>query len=333
VPAILEPDRVLRELSELWEELGRQQPEGGVLRACALTLVVLMEESEDSQATGETVARLMRDHPSRAIEVRVRAGAERVLSARVLAQCWMPFGQREQICCEQIEITVSEGALGDLAPVLPPLAAPDLPVVLWCRSPRLLELPEFPALAQAAGKLIVDSTAFPDPAAALGLLAARPASPRLADLAWTRLTRWRELIAQIFENRRYEACLGKVTAARVIFTGERPPAHAYYLAAWLLNGLEAAGSTAGVELEREPGAGDAAVTGVELTAGGLEPRRFSVRQTEAGAAEIRVDGLVNRTIFEMPDDYTLMREELSITGPDPVFERALGRAARLAGKG
>ena len=56
----------------------------------------------------------MPEHPARAIVIRLRGAGERALSERVYAQCWMPFGQRRQICCEQIEITASDAALADL---------------------------------------------------------------------------------------------------------------------------------------------------------------------------------------------------------------------------
>ena len=80
----------------------------------------------------------MPEHPSRAIVIRFRAEDQRALAARVFAQCWMPFGHRQQICCEQIEITASDASLPDLAAVVLPLTVPDLPVILWCRSPRAL---------------------------------------------------------------------------------------------------------------------------------------------------------------------------------------------------
>ena len=40
------------------------------------------------------------------------------MEARVFAQCWMPFGKRQQICCEQIEITASETSLADAASLI-----------------------------------------------------------------------------------------------------------------------------------------------------------------------------------------------------------------------
>ena len=66
---------------------------------------------------GETLALLMREHPSRAVVVRVRDVDAPELEAKVLAQCWMPFGQRRQICCEQIEISTSNASLVDVPAV------------------------------------------------------------------------------------------------------------------------------------------------------------------------------------------------------------------------
>ena len=75
----------------------------------------------------------------------------------------MPFGQRRQICCEQVEITVSDAALADLPSVVLPLAVADLPLIVWCRSPRLFGMPEFRAIAGMADKVMLDSASASDP--------------------------------------------------------------------------------------------------------------------------------------------------------------------------
>src|SRR5450759_4843444 len=101
--ATVAPDSILRELAALWTQQG-QQGDAGVLRACTMTLLVIAEAADDAAALGETVAALMPEHPARAILIRLRGEGERALSQRVYQQCWKPFGQRQQICCEQIEI-------------------------------------------------------------------------------------------------------------------------------------------------------------------------------------------------------------------------------------
>src|SRR5690348_14266594 len=145
----IKPDRILRELSDLWTTMA--QPDageaadtdlaeshgGGVLRACAMTLISFVDDEEDSMALASILAGLMKEHPSRAIVVRLKEG-EDFLDARVFAQCWMPFGGRRQICCEQVEITSAMNRLADVAAIVGPLAVPDLPRVILLRSARIV---------------------------------------------------------------------------------------------------------------------------------------------------------------------------------------------------
>ncbi|HTT63664.1 MAG TPA: glucose-6-phosphate dehydrogenase assembly protein OpcA [Bryobacteraceae bacterium] len=326
------PDRILHDMADLWVSLGKQgEGEAGVLRACSMTLVVAAEESDDPQAIGETLAALMPEHPSRAIVLRFRAEDQRSLAARVFAQCWMPFGHRQQICCEQIEITASDASLPDLAAVVLPLKVPDLPVVLWCRSPRLFRLPAFSQLASVAQKVVLDSGAFSDQAAALREIRDAVAAGRsLSDLSWTRLTRWRELIAQIFENRAQLANLPLVSEILISHRAASPPATAFYLAAWLVDGLAKVGAHPRVQFRSDGGDPAWRLGRIELRAPGSADPIASIALAGGQAAEVRVGHLVSRTLLPALNDYALMREELSIPGRDPSFERALAAAAELA---
>ncbi|MGC9946104.1 MAG: glucose-6-phosphate dehydrogenase assembly protein OpcA [Bryobacteraceae bacterium] len=331
------PDRILHDLAELWVSLGGVphstpgEGDAGVLRACSMTLLVAAEESDDAQAIGETLAALMPEHPSRAIVIRFRSGDRRELAARVFSQCWMPFGHRQQICCEQIEITASDTSLPDLAAVVLPLTVPDLPVMLWCRGPRLFRLPAFSQLAAVAQKVVLDSAAFSDPVAALGEMVAVAATGRLlADLSWTRLTRWRELIAQIFENRAQLANLPAVSHILISHRAATPPVTAYYLAAWLIDGLAKIGVHPRIEFHSDGGEPAWRLSRVELRAPDRPDAIASIALAEGHAAEVRSGGLVNKALLPALTDYALMREELSIPGRDLSFERALAAAAELA---
>ena len=307
--ATVSPDHILRELSNLWVDLGKQSE--GVLRACSMTLVVLADESDDEQAIGETLAALMPEHPARTILIRLRPAAERTLTERVYSQCWMPFGQRRQICCEQIEITASDSALDDLASVVLPLAVADLPLIVWCRSVRLVSMREFRGIAAMAHKVIVDSTTFPDTPLPEGML--------LGDLAWTRLTRWREMLSQVFENPKQLAELTKVARVRVTWSGTNRPL-ARYMAAWIANCLDEIGVHPEVTL---------AVAAEESLHVVLEGEGTHVELSrEADRLKVTVNGLTNCTSLSQPTDYLLMREELGIVRRDPVFEAALARVRR-----
>jgi glucose-6-phosphate dehydrogenase assembly protein OpcA len=319
MPVSAAPDRILKELADLWVSVAKEG-DAGVLRACTMTLVTLTEEHDDAAGLGETIAALMPEHPSRAVVVRFHVDPRREVSARVSAHCWMPFGQRRQICSEQVEIAAGGQRAAELASLLLPIVAPDLPVILWCRSPRLLDLPDFDALAAIGHKLILDSGAMPDPPAALARMAKRVSAGRLVgDLSWTRLTRTRELVARIFENRDRLSRLSASPELRVTATVAPVPSWAWYLAAWVADGLRAAG--AAPRVSAAPGPGD----GLELR-GGLDLKVMR----DGDSAVVQVDSLTSRTLLPRPTDYLLLREELGIVARDPVFEKTLASAARLA---
>jgi glucose-6-phosphate dehydrogenase assembly protein OpcA len=281
---------------------------------------------EDAADVGETLASLMRDHPSRAIVVRVSDEPGHELEARVLAQCWMPQSHRQQICCEQIEISASSASLADVPAVVLPLVVPDLPVILWSRLPRLFGTPALDELSRMAGKTVVDSAAFPDPAAALRSLASSGLA--VADLAWIRLTRWRELIAQIFENPAYAAHLPGIATVTISHPGATPTIGVRYMAAWLLMCLERAGSRPAVRWEATGETCDAGLGRIEFSTADTSLLNASVRKLAGSIAEVRLNGLTNRSVLPELSDYDLLREELSIAGRDTIFEATLRLAAR-----
>src|SRR5487761_549997 len=204
----MNPEKILHDLHELWDQLGREQETGdGVLRACAMTLIVVAGGDADAEQVRRTVGVLMHDHPSRAIVLRwpsgagdgVKTGAE--LEARVFAECWMPFGGNRQICAEGVEIAAATEQLNEVARFLVPLIVPDLPVVLWCRGERAFTPGAFEPLFPLAGKIVFDSASAPRPEPAMDALKAlRARGWRVADLAWTRLTGWREALANVFDE-------------------------------------------------------------------------------------------------------------------------------------
>src|SRR5688572_10800132 len=195
----IQAEKLLHELDDVSVSLGKDQHEaGGVLRACAMTLITLIDDRQGTDP-GETLAELMHDHPARAIVI--RTGGSGDLNAHCTAQCWMPFGRRQQICCEQIEIQAPLPLLGHVPAVLRGLLVPDLPVVVWLRSPNLLKNADLAPFFQLAQKIIIEPRGFDDSAWLTEQIRSIAGTGKpVADLAWVRITRWRETIARLFDD-------------------------------------------------------------------------------------------------------------------------------------
>jgi glucose-6-phosphate dehydrogenase assembly protein OpcA len=333
--ATIKPDKILKELANLWIETAAPSESGessGVLRACAMTMVVIADETEDTQGIAETLAQLMKEHPSRAIVIRLRDCAEPCLESHVFAQCWKPFGSRQHICCEQIEIISSDSGLPDVAAVVLPLVVADLPVILWCRSGRATELAGFRELEAMAQKVIFDSASFRDPDQALSkLLAASLPGTRVADLAWGRLTRSRELVAQSVNSEDLLESLRHVDLVRVHARGPKPDVPARYFAAWLSNRLALAGAFPKLEWDYSPKDVQTSLRGVLIT--GPDGFSFSAevkRSVGNGViVDLIVNGRLNCAVLLLPSEHQLLLQELSIPGRDLTYEAALRRAATV----
>ena len=310
--ASLKPDHLLHELEELWTSLSKDEPGAekgaGVLRACAMTLIVFVDDEADSMMLGETLAQLMRAHPSRAIVVRLREDAG-VLESRVFAQCWKPFGHDRQICCEQIEFSVSINRMVDIPSIVSPLAAADVPRVVWFRATRMENVPNIGDLLALGDKIVVDSTRSGAPTFAdLRVLA--NAGCLVGDLAWTRLTKLRQLIAQLLDGRD----LKTVSNVTIDYCGSEAPAGVKYLQAWLRAEL----GSAEVDLHRVSAAGTPKLKAIHI------PPDIQIRMEE-GCAEYETGSMKQRANIPECAESELLSEELNIMAHDRVFERALQR--------
>jgi glucose-6-phosphate dehydrogenase assembly protein OpcA len=275
----------------------------------------VVEDGEQPFDIGETLAELNHDHPSRTIVIRLEENAG--FSGRVFAQCWMPFGRRQQICCEQIEIRVSPGEIGNVPSVLRGLIAPDLPVVLWIRNPRVLRRTEIEPVLDLAHKVIVESRAFAEWRWLIAQVRRLSGRKPVADLAWTRVTRWRQLIAQIFEDKERAAHIPAIREILVRHSSPESGTAAEYLGAW------AQLSIGGFPSLRFEQAGESRVwqiQQVQLEGPGLE---VSIQRAERHVVEVVVNGLKTCSVFRVLKEADLLREELSVPGVDPAFRRVL----------
>lgn len=326
-----QPEQILKGLGKLWTSLGQEEKQQGkptVLRACAMTLIVATDESDGGFEASQTISELMREHPSRGIVLAVSDKAERALEARVLAQCWKPFGKAQQICCEQIEITARPETWPNVGPTLIGLTAADLPVIFWCRHKAALspdasdkQRAGLQAIIDLSSKVIID-TRGSDAQNAFDLITRLRARGRaVADLEWTRLTPWREPIAQIFDNPARENKFSSFHTIEIAHPDDQLSPEVLYVAGWL-----SAPHRANVSFVKVDGHGRG-INRITLHSGS---ERIDFERTGMECMHLRsTNGRERSYNYSQPSAYTLMNEELAVLGPDPTFNVAFTRAEEL----
>lgn len=304
--------------SAVVKELAAQRRTGGaVLSGVALTLVVVADESRVEEAE-EAATHAAEMHPCRLLVVvrrqieapTPRLDAEVVIGGRL--------GPGEAVVMRMY------GRLGLHAEsVVLPLLAADAPVVAWWHAAPPDQLAN-DALAVFADRRITDSSIAPDPLAALKTRAVDYA-PGDTDLAWTRSTEWRAILASSLDSvsgRRGEPAI--VQSGRVEGDARNPTAQ--LLASWLTSRC---GCPIGVqESTRKPGE-----HGVESVVLGLDQQEeVRIHVDRRGGATIsqpfRADTTVMLRERSLGD---LLAEELRRLDPDEPYSDALEAATGVTG--
>ncbi|NUT97043.1 MAG: glucose-6-phosphate dehydrogenase assembly protein OpcA, partial [Saccharothrix sp.] len=210
--------------SQVNSKLVQLREEGGaVTLGRVLTLVIVTDDGSKTEDAVDAANDASREHPCRVIVV--ARGARRA-APRLDAQIRVggDAGASEVIVLRLYGELANEGAS-----CVVPLLLPDTPVVAWWPN----EAPAVPAhdpIGQLAQRRITDSAAEKNPIKALDQRKAGY-TPGDTDLAWTRLTLWRAMLASAFDLPPYE----KVTEAEV--SGEADSPSTDLLAAWLAGSL------------------------------------------------------------------------------------------------
>ncbi|WP_309116687.1 glucose-6-phosphate dehydrogenase assembly protein OpcA [Saccharothrix sp.] len=295
--------------SQVNSKLVQLREEGGaVTLGRVLTLVIVTDDGAKTEDAVDAANDASREHPCRVIVV--ARGARRA-APRLDAQIRVggDAGASEVIVLRLYGELANEGAS-----CVVPLLLPDTPVVAWWPH----EAPPVPAqdpIGRLAQRRITDAAADKNPIKALDQRKAGY-TPGDTDLAWTRLTLWRAMLASAFDLPPYE----RVTEAEV--SGEADSPSTDLLAAWLAGSLKApvkrskavrGEGIVDVRLERKSGV-------VEL----LRPDGKVGTLTQPGQPERRV-ALQRREIRDC------LAEELRRLDPDEVYElalRSLGKVVR-----
>ena len=291
--------------AEVQQAIASARHHVGASSGLVFTLVVVAELSGYDRAM-EACLEAGREHPSRILLLtNGRARADRM----------------------DAEVQAGEGAPGEIIAlkfhgvlqkhresVVLPLLLPDLPVIVWWpgRSPKA---PGLDPIGRLATRRITDAMGDPDPVAALEVRA-RNYCAGDTDLTWTRITRWRGLLAAALDAYPMDVNRVGVSAAPANAAGA-------LLAAWLSDRLD-------VPVTVDHGKPGPGITGVVL---GSDDDEIRVTRTDGNLASFSAPGLPQRLVaLPRRDLNTLLAEELRRLDDDPIYAEAMAALVRRLDK-
>ncbi|MDQ1746848.1 MAG: hypothetical protein QOD07_1111 [Frankiaceae bacterium] len=290
--------------------LAERRTAGALASGLALSLVVVVDEKQVQEAeTAATIAAAA--HPCRLlVVVRRSVEADNRLDAEV--QVGGRLGPTEAVVMRMY----GRLALHAESVVLP-LLAPDAPVVTWWHGAPPDEIAT-DALGVLATRRITDCALAADPAAALRRRA-EDYAPGDTDLAWTRTTPWRALLASALD-----AAEARPSGATVEAEAGNPSAA--LLCGWL-------GSRLGVKARVKDSAGPGITSAaIEATRADESAYAVSISRPDGRLATLRRGDEDERQLplprRELGD---LLAEELRRMDPDAVYAEALAAATGVTG--
>jgi glucose-6-phosphate dehydrogenase assembly protein OpcA len=276
---------------------------GSPTMGMVLTLIVVTDESNHYDALKSADA-VSREHPSRVIGVIQRAARG---ASRVDAEVKIGAGNAGQSILLRMSGEVAQHAES----VVLPLLVPDSPVVVWWPA----KAPDDPAadpIGSLAQRRITDSANVPrSKATALQTQAANYASGN-TDLAWTRLTPWRALLAAALDQ-----FAGKVRSVEV--EAERVNPSADLLAAWLKSRLK-------VDAKRTTSKGPG-ITSVRM---GTVAGDIVIHRPDGRLAQFSIPGQPDRPVaLKRRETAELLAEELRRLDPDDIYAQTIATLRRM----
>ncbi|HZV73982.1 MAG TPA: glucose-6-phosphate dehydrogenase assembly protein OpcA [Conexibacter sp.] len=220
------------EVAERLLALNREHARHEHGHAATRTLNLLVAPGDDvaPDTLAARLAGLSDRHPSRTIVVREGAAAR--LDATVAIDCTIGSGAGAAGHCHDMALLVADAQrLAHADSLVRPLRVVGLPTVLWLPGTRASRAQD--PLAALAHAIVLDSAAASG--TALPAAFARAAAldvPRVRDVAWLRLARWRRHVAARFDDPAAQMLLTHVDRVE-LRSCETQQASALLLAGWI----------------------------------------------------------------------------------------------------
>ncbi|CAN5704180.1 glucose-6-phosphate dehydrogenase assembly protein OpcA [soil metagenome] len=271
-----------------------------------MTLVIVADkvDAEEALAAARSASR---EHPARILVVVL---GDKRGGGQVDAQVGIGSG----VSGERAVLRLSGEVTRHAESVVLPLLLPDSPVVVWWPG-RAPEDPATDPLGRLGTRRITDAASVPTSKAQAMLMQCHSYAPGNTDLAWTRITGWRALLAAALDQNP-----GKVTSASV--TAERISPSADLLSAWLSDRLKC-----DVQRENSQGPG---ITAVVLHS---KLGDITVTRSDGRLATLSSPNAPDRPVaLKRRDLAELLSEELRRLDPDDVYAATVKQMAKTGSR-
>lgn len=281
------------------KRLVQLRDEGGAVALGRVLTLVIQTSEHDLEAAVDAANEASREHPCRIVAILDSTDDDARLDAQIRVG--------GDAGASEVVVLRTAGAMREHPDTLVmPLLLPDAPIVAWW-SGSVPESPSTDLIGRMAHRRITDAVSCSDPLAALKTLRANY-QPGDTDLAWTRITLWRGLLASALDEPPYEP----VTSVSV--TGRPGHPSVDLLAAWL--GLRLGCPTTVHRIEGSHG-----ISHVELT---RESGSVIIRRPDGRNATIEQPGKPSRHLaLPLRRRRECLSEELRRLDPDEVFGEVL----------
>ena len=334
-------------LQKHWRDSVEKENEQPVMKASTLNLLVFIKGETTLQRSLQQIEDIIAHHPGRMIIAQVKPDRDDdTIKAHLSAYSQKTKEGQTQIAAELITLSTGKNGAGRLAGAILPLLLPDVPVFFWQSDMDDLLNPNFKTLLQYTDRLIINTPAEHESMASVGAMAksilALQQECNISDLRWSKLTEWREAVAQIFDSENNLKLLDKIEDVEISYYGDHLSSHAVLMAGWLsqtLNNIprvasdhdgvivfqKRRGASAAVKISKKPSNGFAGLNAIKIIAKAKNTTTiFTAKAVKDGGIKIttQIGGSLHSESIIRPahrDDPHLLCGELDFVQQDKIY--------------
>lgn len=211
------------ELRELWKAT-EESSKLPVTRVCTMNIEVVAPSAELLERYTPVIDEVTANIPGRAILASIdpNANVEEEFTGKVAAVSTMSEGEAK-MTSERISLACSGEAAARAASAIEAFLVPEIPTALVWLGRVHVDDPIFEDLAKDANRIILDSeyTSIASVIQVAAWARKQHNAPDIADLAWTRISAWQEMLARFFDDADTLPLASKVT--RLVLTQASDP--------------------------------------------------------------------------------------------------------------